>query len=61
MSQMLPRHGRYDFSPINERPDFSWPDGKRLASATQDWDLQTNQHRSETQVWDALATTPGRG
>ncbi len=24
-------HGRYDYSPIDERPDFSWPDGKRLA------------------------------
>jgi allantoinase len=27
----LPRHGRYDYSPISERPDYSWPDGKRLA------------------------------
>jgi allantoinase len=24
-------HGRYPFSPIGERPDFSWPGGKRLA------------------------------
>jgi allantoinase len=24
-------HGRYPFSPIGERPDFSWPHGKRLA------------------------------
>jgi hypothetical protein len=24
-------HNRYDYSPIIERPDFSWPDGKRLA------------------------------
>ena len=27
----LRHHNRYDFSPISERPDFSWPDGKRLA------------------------------
>lgn len=28
---MLPHHDRYDYSPITERPDWSWPDGKRLA------------------------------
>lgn len=28
---MLPKHGRYDFSVIDERPDYSWPGGKRLA------------------------------
>jgi hypothetical protein len=27
----LPTHGRYDYVPINARPDFHWPDGKRLA------------------------------
>ena len=27
----LPKHGRYDYSPIIERPDYSWPGGKRLA------------------------------
>lgn len=27
----LSRHGRYPYRPINERPDFSWPGGKRLA------------------------------
>lgn len=27
----LRRHGRYDFSPITERPLYDWPDGKRLA------------------------------
>jgi hypothetical protein len=27
----LRKHGRYDYVPITERPDFSWPDGKRLA------------------------------
>lgn len=25
------RHGRYEHSAIIDRPDFSWPDGKRLA------------------------------
>jgi allantoinase len=25
------RHDRYDYSPIVERPDFSWPNGARLA------------------------------
>jgi peptidoglycan/xylan/chitin deacetylase (PgdA/CDA1 family) len=28
---MLPKHGRYEFSAIVDRPDYSWPDGKRLA------------------------------
>lgn len=27
----LPTHGRFDFSPITDRPDYSWPGGKRLA------------------------------
>ena len=27
----LPTHGRYDYLPINARPDYSWPGGKRLA------------------------------
>jgi hypothetical protein len=28
---MLPRHSRYDYSPITERKDYSWPGGRRLA------------------------------
>ena len=28
---LLPSHGRFDYSAITDRPDFSWPDGKRLA------------------------------
>jgi allantoinase len=28
---MLPSHGRFDYSPITARPDFTWPDGRRLA------------------------------
>src|SRR5256714_5754695 len=28
---MLPTHGRFDYSPITDRPDFSWPGGRRLA------------------------------
>jgi len=27
----LPRHGRYDYSPIHKRPVYDWPEGKRLA------------------------------
>jgi allantoinase len=27
----LPRHGRYEYSPIVDRPVYDWPDGKRLA------------------------------
>jgi peptidoglycan/xylan/chitin deacetylase (PgdA/CDA1 family) len=27
----LPHHGRYDYSAIVDRPDYSWPGGKRLA------------------------------
>ncbi len=28
---MLPSHDRYPFSAIVDRPDYSWPEGKRLA------------------------------
>jgi len=28
---MLKSHGRYDYSAISKRPDYSFPDGKRLA------------------------------
>ena len=28
---MLKTHHRYDYSPITSRPDYSWPDGRRLA------------------------------
>ena len=28
---MLKSHGRYDYSPISRRADYSWPGGKRLA------------------------------
>jgi len=28
---MLPTHGRYDYSNITTRPDYSWPGGGRLA------------------------------
>ncbi|MEH6647907.1 polysaccharide deacetylase family protein [Sulfitobacter sp.] len=28
---MLTQHGRYAYSPITKRADYSWPDGKRLA------------------------------
>ena len=28
---MLKSHGRYDYSPIVHRPDYDWPEGKRLA------------------------------
>ena len=31
MTLKLPQHGRYDYSPITERKDYSWPGGKRLA------------------------------
>lgn len=27
----LPHHGRYSYYPITERPEYSWPQGKRLA------------------------------
>ena len=27
----LPHHNRYDYSPLPERKDYSWPGGKRLA------------------------------
>ena len=27
----LPNHDRFDYSPITERVDYSWPEGKRLA------------------------------
>ncbi len=28
---LIPKQNRYDYSPIIARPDYSWPDGKRLA------------------------------
>ncbi|MBI4182740.1 MAG: polysaccharide deacetylase family protein [Proteobacteria bacterium] len=28
---MLPTHGRYDYTAITKRPDYSWPGGRRLA------------------------------
>ncbi len=28
---MLPHHNRYPYSPITDRPDFTWPGGRRLA------------------------------
>src|SRR5258708_30384644 len=28
---MLKGHARYPYAPITRRPDFSWPDGRRLA------------------------------
>ena len=31
MNDSLPTHGRYDYSPITDRPIFQWPGGKRLA------------------------------
>lgn len=31
MDTPLPHHGRYPFSSIDQRADYSWPDGKRLA------------------------------
>jgi hypothetical protein len=27
----LPHHGRYDYKPIVGRPDYSWPEERRLA------------------------------
>jgi peptidoglycan/xylan/chitin deacetylase (PgdA/CDA1 family) len=27
----IPHHGRFDYSPITRRPDYSWPNGARLA------------------------------
>ena len=27
----LPSHNRYDYVPITERAEYTWPDGKRLA------------------------------
>src|SRR2546421_2697462 len=31
LKPLLPQHGRYDFVPLPERRDYSWPGGKRLA------------------------------
>ncbi|WP_240430674.1 polysaccharide deacetylase family protein [Mycobacterium shigaense] len=31
MMSALPTHGRFEYSAIVDRPDFCWPDGKRLA------------------------------
>jgi allantoinase len=31
MTDLLPQHSRYDYIPLPERRDYSWPEGKRLA------------------------------
>ena len=31
LKPLLPQHSRYDFVPLVERKDYSWPGGKRLA------------------------------
>ena len=31
MHESLPSHGRYDFSPIVDRPRYAWPEGRRVA------------------------------
>ena len=31
MTNLLPKHQRYDYIPLTERKDYSWPEGKRLA------------------------------
>ena len=31
LTKHLPTHGRYDYSPIVDRPVFQWPGGRRLA------------------------------
>ncbi len=31
MPPVLPTHGRYSYSAITQRPDYAWPEGKRLA------------------------------
>jgi allantoinase len=28
---LLPQHDRYDYLPLPDRPDYSWPEGRRLA------------------------------
>lgn len=28
---LVPTHARYDYVPLNERKDYNWPGGKRLA------------------------------
>jgi allantoinase len=51
---MLPHHGRYAFSPINERPDYSWPGGKRLACCLVT-NLEVYAYRKGT-GWDPAKT-----
>jgi hypothetical protein len=31
MTNLLPKHQRYEYVPLTERKDYSWPKGKRLA------------------------------
>ena len=42
---LLPQHNRYDYVPLTERRDYSWPGGKRLAAAAflQGFPLQQGQ------------------
>ena len=36
MTLELPHHNRYEYSPLAERKDYSWPGGKRLAFCSDD-------------------------
>jgi hypothetical protein len=46
MTNLLPKHQRYDYVPLPERKDYSWPEGKRLAFVMTTGEPQTHRNYS---------------
>ena len=74
MSQkpLLPQHSRYDFVPLPDRKDYSWPGGKRLAfviTTNVEWFAFGHEHGHLTPIqsraggsWETSGKTgDGRG
>lgn len=58
----LPRHNRYDYSPISKRPVYEWPNGARLAvcinNNIEDFAFRAGLGSDSTQPASAIAQTP---
>jgi hypothetical protein len=52
----LPGHARYAYSPIVERPDYSWPRGKRRRTSMQHPEPSLRLMRCSDRIGAALIT-----
>lgn len=52
----LESHGRYDYSAITERKDYSWPGGTRLAVHF----CLNVEHSPSARAWATTTTCPTR-